>query len=315
MTMNDVKPTDINLVEQEEVLKALILDNSKIMESKLLEKSKAGWNAWQHCPIEVLQDALIRSVANQDYIDVANYALLLKARLDKLQDATAKQPNSTKNEQSALWATRIERMLKMQDEVNDRLIGTGWREQSKPFFRAAWLETAELVNHLPWKWWKHGEIDMRQAQMEVVDIWHFGLSDLLTTDLTPIDIANLIYEFNANFDQNYQDRVFNQDLAVRFSEKFVTATINREKFSIPAFIYLMRSMRMTLDDIYNLYIGKAVLNKFRQDFGYKEGTYIKEWNGREDNEYLYDIIDSIKTTDEFVAEKIYTDLKNIYLAL
>lgn len=34
------------------------------------------------------------------------------------------------------------------------------------------------------------------------------------------------------------------------------------------------------------YTGKNVLNVFRQDHGYKAGTYIKVWDGREDNEHL-----------------------------
>ena len=43
-----------------------------------------------------------------------------------------------------------------------------------------------------------------------------------------------------------------------------------------------------------LYIGKNCLNKFRQDNGYKEGTYIKEWNGREDNVVMIEIIDTME---------------------
>ena len=44
----------------------------------------------------------------------------------------------------------------------------------------------------------------------------------------------------------------------------------------------------------NAVIGKNCLNKFRQDNGYKEGTYIKEWNGREDNVVMIEIIETME---------------------
>ena len=33
-------------------------------------------------------------------------------------------------------------------------------------------------------------------------------------------------------------------------------------------------------------MGKNILNRFRQENGYKDGTYKKIWNGEEDNEVL-----------------------------
>ena len=48
----------------------------------------------------------------------------------------------------------------------------------------------------------------------------------------------------------------------------------------------------TIEDINNLhtaYITKNCLNKFRQDNGYKAGTYIKMWNNVEDNVIAWDL--------------------------
>ena len=42
--------------------------------------------------------------------------------------------------------------------------------------------------------------------------------------------------------------------------------------------------------MYKLYIGKMALNKLRQEQGYKEGTYKKNWRGIEDNGALYKFI-------------------------
>jgi hypothetical protein len=50
-----------------------------------------------------------------------------------------------------------------------------------------------------------------------------------------------------------------------------------------AFIEVALQSNLTLDSLYRLYIGKNILNRFRQEHGYKEGSYIKIWNGEEDN--------------------------------
>lgn len=33
-----------------------------------------------------------------------------------------------------------------------------------------WTECAELMDHIGWKWWKKQEIDIEQAQIELIDI-------------------------------------------------------------------------------------------------------------------------------------------------
>lgn len=42
-----------------------------------------------------------------------------------------------------------------------------------------------------------------------------------------------------------------------------------------------------------MYLGKAALNRFRWSNGYGS-EYIKEWDGREDNEYLSEIIEAYR---------------------
>ena len=59
-------------------------------------------------------------------------------------------------------------------------------------------------------------------------------------------------------------------------------------------------------DLYNLYSGKNILNQFRQDNGYKEGTYTKIWDGVEDNVVM---MDSIRNGD---IENLYSHLEKIY---
>ena len=66
---------------------------------------------------------------------------------------------------------------------------------------------------------------------------------------------------------------------------------------------------LNLDSLYKLYIGKNILNQFRQDHGYKEGSYIKEWNGEEDNVTMQRILDH---TPQISPEELYRKLEEAY---
>ena len=59
----------------------------------------------------------------------------------------------------------------------DELRGADWMSRGREWYRAIWIECAELMEHYGgWKWWKHSRPDFAQVVLEIVDIWHFGLS-------------------------------------------------------------------------------------------------------------------------------------------
>ena len=62
-------------------------------------------------------------------------------------------------------------------------------------------------------------------------------------------------------------------------------------------------------------IGKNVLNFFRQDNGYKDGTYVKTWNGREDNEHLVDLVSPLDSDAADFADQVYRALEGRYREL
>jgi len=76
----------------------------------------------------------------------------------------------------------------------------------------------------------------------------------------------------------------------------------------------MKYMDMSFDELYQIYVGKNVLNMFRQDNGYKEGTYNKVWNGREDNEYLADIMKELNGDSQTFQDDVYAALSQNYAA-
>ena len=76
-----------------------------------------------------------------------------------------------------------------------------------------------------------------------------------------------------------------------------------------AFIDVAIQSGLNLDKLYTLYVGKNILNQFRQDHGYKEGTYIKIWNGEEDNVTMQSILEK---NNEVTPEALYEALEKAY---
>ena len=72
-------------------------------------------------------------------------------------------------------------MASLQDEHNVQ-VHAEWKEQGHDYYRAIWVECAEMLDHFGWKWWKKQEPDINQVKLELVDIWHFALSELIRSD-------------------------------------------------------------------------------------------------------------------------------------
>src|SRR6185503_11482509 len=75
-------------------------------------------------------------------------------------------------------AGMLRAMLELQDAMN-RKINPGWLAAGYPFLRAVLVEAVEALDHYGWKWWKAQSPDLAQLRIELVDIWHFLLSEYL----------------------------------------------------------------------------------------------------------------------------------------
>ena len=69
-------------------------------------------------------------------------------------------------------------MLTLQSSMNAK-VDPNWVTARYPYLRAVAIEGAEAIEHHGWKWWKKQDKDLAQLQMELVDIWHFILSEIL----------------------------------------------------------------------------------------------------------------------------------------
>ena len=82
-------------------------------------------------------------------------------------------------------------MLELQNDMNTK-VHAQWQTQNFEWYRAIWVECAELLDHWGWKWWKKQNPDIGQIALELVDIWHFGLSIMLLKGDSPESIAEQV---------------------------------------------------------------------------------------------------------------------------
>jgi dimeric dUTPase (all-alpha-NTP-PPase superfamily) len=199
--------------------------------------------------------------------------------------------------------TKFEIMLQLQDDMNSK-VHSDWRDQGFPWFRAIWIESAEMLDHYGWKWWKKQEPDIEQVILELIDIWHFGLSVLLLENKNPQSLMN---EALSEWDGAENLQVFPDEL-----ESFVASILKTKGFELVGFVRLMKSIGLDFETLYTRYVGKNVLNFFRQDNGYKDGTYRKLWAGREDNEHLVELALSLDTAVPAFKDNLYAALEKRY---
>lgn len=176
-------------------------------------------------------------------------------------------------------------MLALQAQLNDRAFPK-WRTDTPDYDLAIISECSELIDAIGWKWWKKQEPrPLLQVQLEVVDIWHFVMSELMVT--------HCAHPLFSKSDQHSLSAGYDPAIALAHTKALLRnmrdCGVNKISI-ITDFFNLAGSVRLSIADIYRLYIGKATLNLFRWDHGYAEGSYVKDWLGEEDNDYLEKII-------------------------
>lgn len=183
---------------------------------------------------------------------------------------------------------KIKEMFELQCQLNEELV-PDWLERRLRFENAIIVEAAELIDCLGYKWWKHQEIDEANARVEIVDIWHFVMSYVLREDvLDPNNLDRYIDKFSAISAELYihpYEPVGNWAPVMYYARRLVREVESKDSVVgvLEKYFNLLASASMTIDSLYSRYIIKNALNKVRNMNGYQDGTYIKDWNGMEDN--------------------------------
>ena len=199
-------------------------------------------------------------------------------------------------------AAMLQVMAEMQAAHNQQ-IHPDWRSKGYEYYRAIWVECAELLDHFGWKWWKRQDSDLAQVKLELVDIWHFGLSDLLRRGALP---DSLVDQLDVQPRQPCGGEALRQAV-----EALAADCLTSRSFSVARFAAVMATLPLPFDALFRLYVGKNVLNRFRQDHDYQKGTYRKLWWGREDNEHLMELLKDI-AQPETAADELYAKLEARY---
>lgn len=219
-------------------------------------------------------------------------------------------------------------MLQLQTSLNDATNGEGWTKGITKngkvinWRRCIYMECAEMIDSFTWKHWKNldEEADWDNLQIEVVDVWHFIMSLAIENYSATLrggleDLAMDISDMGSFKKIKKKNQLFAlQDNVIAKVENIMLLSLSREELNLEAlvsdFFDLVLMCGLDLESLYRLYVGKNILNQFRQDNGYKVGTYVKVWAGKEDNVVMKKIWDK---NDDISPDDLYQELKKRYL--
>jgi dimeric dUTPase (all-alpha-NTP-PPase superfamily) len=222
-------------------------------------------------------------------------------------------------------AEKLDEMFALQEKLNSDTNGKEWKSgvskngKKINWTRCIYMECCEAIDSFAWKHWKdiNKEPDWANLKIEVVDIWHFflslGIEEFVKDTVSPHEMMKNLPAYDKFVQDKCAEQPPEDELVIKKFEqlihKLTLPAKNHFTTSINDFIELGMMIGMTLTQIHQLYIGKNCLNKLRQNHGYKEGKYVKIWNGKEDNVVMQSLL---KKTPDITFDKLYINLENIY---
>ncbi|NLK66002.1 MAG: dUTPase [Campylobacteraceae bacterium] len=221
--------------------------------------------------------------------------------------------------------TVLKEMFVMQQRLNDETNGVGWEDGRArngkliSWKRCIYMECAELIDSFSWKHWKdiNALPSYENISVELADIWHFIMSLILEKEYKNKSIDGIVEDVSSvsGFSEfcmsPYKMSEYNMYEIINDIEIIIHSTSGfglRVHDLLTNYFRLCLKCELNLASLYEIYVGKNVLNKFRQEHGYQEGTYIKKWNGTEDNVVLSEILNS----GVLEIEEIYKELEKRY---
>ena len=205
----------------------------------------------------------------------------------------------------------LDNLSVLQDALNE-YITKNWKENRTEldFMVANHQEVAELIDtsiviegkkhEMGWKWWK-GASGQRTMDFVAWDKLHPAVIDNIKIELTDLVFFTL--------SQKILEDLTGPDDVIELAENdwlnFMSISANNLLQRPGAAMVLIIKLAKKLDfNISAYYVAKHTLNYIRQLSGYKDGSYKKVVNGKEDNELLHDVIAGI--TVEQISEDFET---------
>ncbi|CAI6165234.1 MAG: hypothetical protein SPLUMA2_SPLUMAMAG2_01242 [uncultured Sulfurimonas sp.] len=221
-------------------------------------------------------------------------------------------------------------MFQLQNQLNCATNGDDWTKgltknaKTINWRRCIYMECAEMVDSFSWKHWKAIDAapDWDNHQIEVIDVWHFIMSLAIEDYSNTLrggvdDVAISVSELESFSKVDIAEETFApQNDVIAKVENLIRLAISQDTLEleklISEFFDLVVMSGLNLESLYRLYVGKNILNQFRQDNGYKDGSYIKVWAGEEDNVVMKRIWEE---NADIKPDILYKELTKSYAAL
>jgi hypothetical protein len=175
-------------------------------------------------------------------------------------------------------------MFNIQNGLNTKSYSTTWLEKGKTgeydYRIAGGQEIGEFLESLPVAWWSKQTADRQNCITELVDAWHFIMSQAIIDSSGEVELAasNAVRDFHEALEFTYNAP--GSDLQVKEKARSLLSNLYGDGIYVEEFFGLCITYGVTLDLLYARYLGKATLNKFRVENGYKVGQYAKLWDFR-----------------------------------
>jgi len=204
---------------------------------------------------------------------------------------------------------KLRDMLELQDAINIVATSEEWKccRTVEDFKKAILVESAELMNSFPWKWWKFMEADTQNAQIELVDLFHFALSIILLERggvggaLESSELEGFMDAFN-QLDVDVQREAVDYESVSSLILEMAGSFLRGDSEMGFRKLGTLSAEFFTFDQFYLLYVGKNVLNNIRQEYGYKKGNYKGLFGGVEDNVFLLRLVQGVEGKGELETE-------------
>ena len=213
----------------------------------------------------------------------------------------------------------IEQMFVLQKQLNDETNGVIWiegitKENRKiSWYRGIYMEVAEAIDSFNWKHWKNinDQPDWDNIKVELVDIWHFIMSESIRIDDQAYANKHLEITAKGDLDSDILVSLLENMLQLSVSSS-INPKINNIRQITDLFFVIISHLDIDVEDLYKRYVVKNQLNTFRQKNGYKDGSYRKNWGGVEDNVVAFEIMDkNPKISPEDLYSKLSSEYSNL----
>ena len=213
----------------------------------------------------------------------------------------------------------VEQMFSLQNELNNQTNGEIWVDgitkegRQISWYRCIYMEVAEAIDSFNWKHWKNinAEPDWANIKVELVDIWHFIMSEAIRVGKQ---------DYASQYEQNSISSSLEPEAILQTLEEILGVSVQAKigsdddtvKAVIDLFFTALSQIGMDIAELYNRYVVKNQLNAFRQQNGYKDGSYIKIWGAHEDNVVAFNIMDE---SPGISPRELYQRLESAYAEL